>query len=213
MRAAGGWGPSAGVAVGALLGVLLAAGTARADAYELSARPFFETRYGATAATPSGVAHEADSGFALGGGAVLGLGLSFAFTATARYLYDHTGDLRGARADGLTDTWSQQRHTGLVGLTWAPGDWLTPVFALEAGLAFARAANAQVLDASGMVDPFGDRSALADGDWRRVVVGRANVGLEWRFSDFLSVSPNLVLEHADGLSAGVQVWFGLYRYL
>jgi hypothetical protein len=197
----------------ALLPGLLAPGLAQADQYELSARPFLETRFGATAARPAGSSYDTDTGLALGGGVMAGLGLSFAFTATARYLFDHTAGLEGARADGLTDTWTQDRHTALLGLQWAPSDQFTPVVALEGGLAFAKASGAQVVDADGRVDPFGARSTPADSGWGRVFAARASVGLEWRFRDFLSVSPNLVLEHADGLSAGVQVWFGLYRYL
>lgn len=193
--------------------LVLGAGVAQADQYELSARPFFETRYGATASRPASSGHDPATGLALGGGLTAGMGLSFAFTATARYLYDHTAGLEGRRADGLTDTWTQNRHTALVGLSWAPSDWLTPVVSLEAGLAFAQASGAQVVDAAGRVDAFGAQSSLDDGAWTRVFAARASVGLEWRFTDFLSVSPNLVIEHADGLSGGVQVWFGLYRYL
>lgn len=188
-------------------------GGARADVLEISARPFFETRYGATASRPTGNVQPNQSGLALGGGLVAGLGLSFEFTATVRYLYDFTGELQGSRLDGAAESWSQTRHTGLLGLAWAPSDVLTPVLSLEAGWALARATDVAVLDAQGRRDPIRSATVPETGDWRRVLTGRASAGLEWRFSDFLSVSPTLLVEHADGWGYGAQVWLGLYRYL
>ncbi len=192
---------------GVLALALWAPGGALADVGEGSLRPYFEARVGDAARPDAG----AVDGAQIGGGLLMGYGLSFSLSLTARYGFDRTGALTTTRADGSQLSWRQQRHLGLLGLAWAPSDAWTPIVLLEGGVAARRHHDAYSVRPGGRS---GEADELIADQWAAVPLGRATVLFEYRLSDFISVSPGAVVELAeDRLSYGGQLWLALYHYL
>ncbi len=195
---------------GLILGAALLAGApAAADVGEASLRPHYELRLGPTAA-PDGDAGDARAHH--GAGALLGFGLSFSWTLTARYAYATAGEQQQKEASGEVQVWRADRHALLAGVAWAPWDELTPVLSAEAGLTVRIAADRQVrrpdLD-SGALGLAGTPDAAADA----VPTARLGAAFEWRFTDFWSLAPAAFVEYAEGLGGGAQLWLAGYTYL
>jgi len=187
------------------LSVLLCAGVARADTGELSLRLFGELRHG----TMDGPGDSRENALARGGGLLVGYGLSFHWTATARYVFENTGELSGGwDARPAREVWRRARHAGLLGVSFALSDEWTPVLMAEAGLARVTLADRRTLTAD---DLELDRWPAED---RLVPVARATACYEWRFLDFWSAAPGAVLElESAELTYGVQLWLAWYVYL
>lgn len=146
------------------------------------------------------------SALAAGAGLQLAYGLSFSWSAVARYGFDSSQGLRTPAGAGATQEWRVQRHAATLGLEYAPSDALTPVFAVEAGLARRTLTDAVRIE-EGTVETAYDAQSTV------IPLARGSVSLRWMFADFWGVSGGPMVEYADGLGYGIQLSISASSYL
>lgn len=197
-----------------LLLLLLAPAPADADTGEASIRPQLELRYGPTPRPNprTGGLSIDDPAFAYGGGALFGLGLDFAWTATLRYGFDTTDTLLRTAADRpeTRDAWTADRHAVLAGIAWTWSDEFTPLLLLEAGVAYTRLHS--ISDRRGGQTDDQSVGEVVPEQSHTAALARVTLGYEWRFSDFWSLTAAVAGEYADGLGVSAGLWLGAYRY-
>jgi hypothetical protein len=183
--------------------LLLLATPAFADTGEASVHPFASYGRGAVAA-PGGERAEP----LVGGGIVVGYGLSFPFTATLRYDFAAMSGPDADTSGGARTEWQQTRHALLGGVTWSPSDEITPVLGLEAGAALRLVERRELRSQLGH-----DKSLGATTEVAPAPAFRASAELEWRFADFLGVSAGAFAEHVGGFGYGARLTLAAWHYL
>lgn len=188
-----------------LLLALLTPLSALADKRELSVRPSGVYRLGA-ASTP---VEETTTIPHFGGGVLVGYGLSFSWSLTARYEWSRTQPQNLPVDEAYRYLWVERQNQGLVGVAWTFSDELTPLMMLEAGAAHHATFGDHLFNGRE-----GDRlvgAAPEVSGWSPVV--RLTAAYEWRFKDYWSVAPGAFVGYDRALSYGALLAFSGYHYI